>query len=64
MFTQHKECFINPKKVGLTELPQRLGGGLFLPPLVTDMEFYVKCPQLAYGPNKMSTQVTTIHSVK
>ena len=25
-----------------------------------DMEFYVKCPQAAYGPSKMSTQVTTI----
>ena len=32
--------------------------------LQADMEFYVKCPQAAYGPSKMSTQVTTIHTVK
>ena len=30
----------------------------------SDMEFYVKCPQAAYRPSKMSTQVTTMHSVK
>ena len=30
----------------------------------SDIEFYVKCPQAAYGPSKMSTQVTTMHSVK
>ena len=31
---------------------------------LADMEFYVKCPQAAYGPSKMSTQVTTLHDVK
>ena len=36
----------------------------YLSPLLTRHGIYIKCPQAAYGPSKMSKQVTTLHDVK